>query len=188
MGMFNWVFKGVKVEKRQPKTRSSDAVMDLQPISTDFTAPSQQTSQTVQPDIGSKSFSGNGNAASILFENTERHVNQGFNYDQNSFAGGGQFGIGSGFGAGSALGGATHGNRNILVVTPSSNTEVTEVVANLTNGEACIICLEGLDVTDAQRRLDFLSGVVCAMNGSIKRLNANTYVLTPRGIGVRKQQ
>ena len=70
--MFNWVFKGVKVEKRQPKTRSSDAVMDLQPISTDFTAPppQQQSAQTVQvqPDISSKSF-GSGNAASILFEN-----------------------------------------------------------------------------------------------------------------------
>lgn len=186
MGLFNWISKGVKVEKRQPKTRSSDAVMDLQPISTDFAAQPQST-QALPKDLGSKDFSGTANAASILFENTERQVNQGFQFDTSHFANStGQFGMNGGFGA-SALGGSMHGNRNILVVTPSSNNEVTEVMTNLRNGDACIVCLEGLDITDAQRRLDFLSGAICAMGGSIKKLNANTYILTPTGIGVRKQ-
>ena len=191
MGLVNWIFKGVKVEKRKAKTRSSDAVMDLTNLSPEALA--------ALPNLGAQDFGG-GNAASILFENTERQASPGFQYDANSF-GGGQFGAspGGGFGVpsnafgapnafgASALGGSSYGNRNILVVTPSSNAEVTEVVTNLRNGDACIVCLEGLDVTDAQRRLDFLSGVICAMNGSIKRLNANTYILTPTGIGVRRQ-
>lgn len=185
MGLLNWISKGVKVEKRQPKTRSSDAVMNLQPISTDFAA-QPQTAQAVSKDLGSKDFAGTANAASILFENTERQVNQGFQFDSTPFASGSTQFMNGGFGA-SALGGSMHGNRNILVVTPSSNNEVTEVMTNLRNGDACIVCLEGLDVTDAQRRLDFLSGAICAMGGSIKKLNANTYILTPTGIGVRKQ-
>ena len=174
MGLFNWISKGVRVEKRVPKTRSQEAVMDLQSLSAENLAPQQ----------GVQDLSGI-NIASILFENTERQVNQTYSYDPNApFSGGQHY---QQFGA-SALGGQTYNNRNILVVTPSSNAEVTEVVTNLRNGDACIICLEGLDITDAQRRLDFLSGVICAMNGSIKRLNANTYILTPTGIGVRKQQ
>ena len=186
--MFNWIFKGVNVEKRKPKTRSQDAVMELQQLSSDFNTPPHAAYTASELGAGS--------AASILFEHTERQGNQSFTqFDPNApFSGGQQYisnimggNTSSGFGA-SALGGSSYGNRNILVVTPSSNAEVTEVVTNLRNGDACVVCLEGLDITDAQRRLDFLSGVICAMNGTIKRLNANTYILTPTGIGVRKQQ
>ena len=181
MGLFNWISKGVKVEKRKPKTRSQDAVVELQQLSPDFNE---------QPPTAYTAHEMGNTAASILFENTERQTNQMYQFDPNApFAlGQQQYASNAGGFAASALGGATYGNRNILVVTPSSNAEVTEVVNNLRNGDACVVCLEGLDVTDAQRRLDFLSGVICAMNGSIKRLNANTYILTPTGIGVRKQQ
>jgi len=186
MGLFNWVFKGVNVEKRKPKTRSDTAEIDLQPLSPDAAAPngSDYLAQTLGGGAPS--------AASILFENTERQqLNsnyQTYNYDPSGGGFNTQYAAGSGFAPSSAaLGVSAYNNRNILVVTPSSNAEVTEVVSNLRNGDACIVCLEGLDVTDAQRRLDFLSGVICAMNGSIKRLNASTYILTPTGIGVRRQ-
>jgi len=178
MGLFNWISKGVKVEKRKPKTRSKDAVVELQQLSPDFNAP--QPAAYTAHELGTS-------AASILFENTERQPNQSYQFDPNAPFSAGQYVTGSGGFGSSALGGSSYGNRNILVVTPSSNAEVTEVVTNLRNGDACVVCLEGLDITDAQRRLDFLSGVICAMNGTIKRLNANTYILTPTGIGVRKQ-
>jgi len=198
MGLLNWVFKGVNVEKRQPKTRSADAVMELPQLSTDFD-PQLQQQPIVQSarshDLGRKDFAGN--AASILFENTERQLAPSFGYETSPFGSGSQYGmsnssigggLSNGFGvSASALGGSMHGNRNILVVTPSTNVEVTEVMANLRNGDACIVCLEGMDITDAQRRLDYLSGAISAMGGKIKRLNANTYILTPSGIGVRNQ-
>lgn len=83
------------------------------------------------------------------------------------------------------FGGATLGNRSILVVTPRANTDVTSIVANLQNGEACIITLDGMSTADAQRRLDFLSGVVCAIGGTIRPLDNAKYVLTPSGLGVK---
>ena len=182
MGLFKWISKGGTVEKRKPKTRSADAEVDLQQLSPDTP---QSGSEYLAQTMGNTGPS----AASILFENTERQ--QAYQYDPNAFTT--QYAAGSNFGASAygassaALGVSAYNNRNILVVTPASNAEVTEVVTNLRNGDACIVCLEGLEVTDAQRRLDFLSGVICAMNGSIKKLNANTYILTPTGIGVRKQ-
>ena len=81
--------------------------------------------------------------------------------------------------------GNTLGNRHILIITPRTNAEVTNIVQHLKNGEACIVTLEDLPIPDAQRRIDFLSGVVCALNGIIKPLDTDKYILTPSGVGVR---
>ena len=83
------------------------------------------------------------------------------------------------------LNGATLGNRNILVITPNTNQDVTNIVENLQNGEACVVNLEGIPLADAQRRLDFLSGVICSINGQIRPLDTYKYILTPQGLGVR---
>jgi len=165
MGLFKWIFKGVRVENRTPKTKAPEAVVTLP----DAVTVAALTAEPV-PVLQSESARA---AASILFERTENPLYSygGGQSQQQNFS--------------SALNGATYGNRNILVITPKTNVEVTQVVSNLQNGDACIVCLEGLDPADAQRRLDFLSGVICSMNGSIKRLNPNTYILTPSGIGVR---
>jgi len=84
-----------------------------------------------------------------------------------------------------ALGGATLGNRNILVIVPNTNAEITQIVQNLQRGEACVVNLVSLSQEDAQRRLDFLSGVICAIGGTIKGLDQFKYVLTPQGLGVK---
>ena len=105
------------------------------------------------------------NAASILFNEMPRQsAPTGFN---------------------SAFGGNTLGNRNILVITPHSNQEVLGAVEHLKTGEAVIVTLDGIAVADAQRRIDFLSGVVCALNGIIKPLDTNKYILTPCGVGIK---
>ena len=190
MGLFNWIFKGVKVENRTPKTKAAESVISLPDSVTVSPALASAlgnnpnsafatvTNESVIP-VPPVSESAR-NAASILFERSENTLfNSGYSGSSQ------QYSSPNAQNFSSALNGATYGNRNILVVTPRTNVEVTQVVSNLQNGDACIVCLEGLDSTDAQRRLDFLSGVICAMNGSIKRLNPNTYILTPNGIGVR---
>ena len=85
---------------------------------------------------------------------------------------------------GNIFDGNTLGNRSILVITPRNNADVTSIVTHLRT-EAVIVTLEDLPVDFAQRRLDFLSGVVCAFNGTIKPLDANKYILTPSGVGVK---
>ena len=87
-----------------------------------------------------------------------------------------------------AIQGQALGNRNILVITPTTNADVARIVENLQKDEACVINLEPIPVADAQRRFDFLSGVICAIDGSIQPLDAHKYILTPRGMGVRQGQ
>jgi len=84
------------------------------------------------------------------------------------------------------LSGQAIGNRTILVVTPSTNQDVNNIVANLQNNEACVIDFEQIPLADAQRRLDFLSGVICAINGSIRPLDKHKYILTPHGMSVKQ--
>ncbi|MCL2587359.1 MAG: cell division protein SepF [Firmicutes bacterium] len=85
------------------------------------------------------------------------------------------------------LEGQTLGTRNVLVVTPHTNAEVTQIVQNLQRGEACVVNLEHIDEADARRRLDFLSGVICAIGGTIKGIDEKKFILTPQGLGVRGQ-
>lgn|GEM_PF-1043639 len=178
MGIFNWVFKGVNVVNKKAKTKQNATEVSL-PESLDQTAavPVAAVGGSVMPPEVSSAQ----RAASILFERTETNAFNAYNNGQ-------VYAAANNVQAqdfSNALNGSTYGNRNILVVTPRTNVEVTQVVGNLSNGDACIVCLEGLDLIEAQRRLDFLSGVICALNGNIKKLNPNTYILTPSGIGVR---
>ena len=80
----------------------------------------------------------------------------------------------------------THTGRQILVVVPHTNQDVNNIVANLQNNEACVIDFEQIPLAEAQRRLDFLSGVICAIDGAIRPLDKHKYILTPRGMSVRQ--
>lgn len=86
---------------------------------------------------------------------------------------------------GSVLGGANLSSRNILITTPRTTADTSNIVEHLKTGEACIVCVDGLAAELAQRRIDFLSGVVRALNGTLKQLDAGKYVLTPNGVGVK---
>lgn len=79
----------------------------------------------------------------------------------------------------------TGGERNILVVVPVTNQDVTMITKNLQVGEACIINLSPMELADARRRLDFLSGVISALGGTIKAIDEKKFILTPPGLGVR---
>jgi len=165
MGLFKWVNKGISVDKREVKTQpveeSLTSHLHIQQIT------SMQEQQPAQPqEPSSVSF-----AASALFDRTFDMSNNPYLSSGNQFS--------------QSLSGPTLGNRNILVVAPKTEKDVTMIVENLGHGEACIANFEGMSIAEAQRRLDFLSGVVCAIGGSIKPLDANKYVLTPNTMGIK---
>ena len=169
MGFWNSVFKGVNVEKRT-QTVEAPAPMAVNLEQPEITPQAVNQPASVfdvpafTPDQGTAYQS----ASSILFGNQ----NQTPAYSQ--FA--------------NAFGSTTpqQQNHNILVMTPYSNKEVGVIVDHLKIGEPCIVCLEGLPLADSQRRIDFLSGVACALNGNIKLLDSYKYILTPNGVGVKK--
>lgn len=76
------------------------------------------------------------------------------------------------------------GGKSLSVTSPHTYQDIQMLIENLQRGNPCIISLEALDPTDAQRKLDFLSGALYSLGGSIKTLQPNLYAITPSGMGI----
>ena len=79
---------------------------------------------------------------------------------------------------------SNYGNKNIIFFYPQSYSEVQKLIDYLKNGESVMLNLDGISDAEAQRMLDFSSGAVYALNGSIKRVAGNIFLLTPEGLGI----
>lgn len=78
----------------------------------------------------------------------------------------------------------TYGNKNIVFFYPKSYSEVKQLIDYLKQGESVMLNLDGISDVEAQRMLDFSSGAVYSINGSIKRVTGNIFLLTPEGLGI----
>ena len=79
---------------------------------------------------------------------------------------------------------SSYGNKNIIFFYPKNYGEVQKLIDYLKNGESVMLNLDGISDAEAQRMLDFSSGAVYAINGSIKRVAGNIFLLTPEGLGI----
>jgi FtsZ-interacting cell division protein YlmF len=77
-------------------------------------------------------------------------------------------------------------NQNILVTSLKNRDEIRPILDNLLSGNPCVVSLDESDTP--QRHLDFLSGFVTAINGTIKQIDPTklNYILTPKGVGVKE--
>ncbi len=79
-------------------------------------------------------------------------------------------------------------NSNIIMVEPKSMSEIQQVVDYLKQGQSVAVNLEGLSSTDMERILDFLSGAIYGLNGSIHRWHGDLFLLAPEGHKILKKQ
>lgn len=70
---------------------------------------------------------------------------------------------------------------NIIMVEPKTMAEIQKVVDYLKQGQSVAVNLEGIASTDSNRILDFLSGAIYGLNGSIHRWHGDLFLLTPEG-------
>lgn len=70
---------------------------------------------------------------------------------------------------------------NIIMVEPKSQKEIQKVVDYLKQGQSVAVNLEAISSEDNQRILDFLSGAIYGLNGSIHRWHGDLFLLTPEG-------
>ena len=68
-----------------------------------------------------------------------------------------------------------------------SFSEADEVGKRLKEGRAVVVNLHKLDREFAQRTIDFLTGVVFALDGKIQKIGTNVILCSPEGIGVQGQ-
>ena len=74
--------------------------------------------------------------------------------------------------------------QNVLVYEPTNYNDVQTLIDYLKRKEPAIINLVGVDAAVAQRVLDFTSGAMYALNGSVLRISGNIFLLSPEGVGV----
>ena len=79
------------------------------------------------------------------------------------------------------------GGSNLVIYAPKNNKDIKLLVECLRRREACIVNLGLLKAPDAEKILQFLSGAVYALKGSIKRLQGDLFLMTPEGINIMTQ-
>lgn len=77
---------------------------------------------------------------------------------------------------------------NFLMFTPASYDDVEIIIDHLKNNEAVIINLKEIKNAIAQRILDFISGAIYALDGSIQPIENGLFLLTPGGVNIMQKK
>ncbi len=80
---------------------------------------------------------------------------------------------------------AMSSNTKMVLFEPRSFSEADEVGKRLKEGRAVVVNLHKLDREFAQRTIDFLTGVVFALDGKIQKIGTNVILCSPENIGVQ---
>lgn len=117
------------------------------------------------------------------------------NGDDQGFGPVSSFGPESGAGIGSfnnanPTGGISIGGAalEMKVVKPEHFESVPQIADHLLNKRTVVLNLENTNKETARRLIDFLSGVAYSIDGSLKKIASNAYVITPNNVDVGDAQ
>ena len=74
---------------------------------------------------------------------------------------------------------------SVVLVKPDKYENVSDVADHLKDKRTVVLNLEETNRDVARRLLDFLSGVVYATDGKIKKIANSTYIITPHNIAIQ---
>ncbi len=75
-------------------------------------------------------------------------------------------------------------NYKLVVSKPTGFSEVEDTAGHLKGKKPVVVNLENLDTTEARRTVDFLSGVVFALNGTSQKISNQIFVFAPSGVSL----
>lgn len=75
-------------------------------------------------------------------------------------------------------------NTKMVLFEPRSFEDCEEIAVHLKSKRATVVNLHRLHKEYAQRTIDFLTGVVFALDGTIKKIGHNVILCSPASIGV----
>ena len=73
-------------------------------------------------------------------------------------------------------------NVPMIVVKPEKLETVTQIADYLVDRKTILLNLEETNKDTARRLIDFLNGVAYAINGDLRKVATNTYVVTPSNV------
>lgn len=77
-------------------------------------------------------------------------------------------------------------STNIIIYEPKSHEDIQKIIDNLRKGQSAHINLAGISKNDCNRILDFLSGAIYGLNGSIYRISTDQFLISPEGSKIMK--
>lgn len=75
----------------------------------------------------------------------------------------------------------------VILVKPTEYTDAKKIADHLMNNRTVVLVLEEASETTRRRIIDFLIGVAYAMNGNLKPIANQTYIVTPHDVGLVDQ-
>ena len=75
-------------------------------------------------------------------------------------------------------------NAQMVLFEPRSFDEAEEIARHLKQRRACVVNLHRLQRDYAQRTIDFLTGVVFALDGTIQKIGHNVILCAPKSVVV----
>lgn len=79
---------------------------------------------------------------------------------------------------------ANAGALKMKMIRPSGLDEATEIADSLKAGQTVVLNLDDVDDETAKRMIDYIAGVIYAINGRIERPSDRTFLLVPDGVSV----
>lgn len=80
------------------------------------------------------------------------------------------------------------GGMQVVLAKPDRFEAAAEVADHLLDRRSVLMNLETTPKDTARRLIDFLSGVAYAQGGKIKKVSANTYIITPSSVNLMGEQ
>lgn len=73
---------------------------------------------------------------------------------------------------------------NVVIYSPSTFDDVQALIDYLKRREQVIVDFSGIDQTAVYRIMDFMSGAIYALNGSIQQITRNIFLFAPSGVTI----
>ena len=77
---------------------------------------------------------------------------------------------------------------NIKIVRPVRFDSVEQIADHLISRRTVVLNLEAATKEDSRRMIDFLTGVIYAINGNIKKITPTTFVMAPANVDISTEQ
>lgn len=72
----------------------------------------------------------------------------------------------------------------VCIIKPANIGEAQQVCDTLMNSHPVVVNLEGIDLMEAQRIMDFISGCIFAISGNMCQVSRYIFIFSPKGVDI----
>ncbi len=190
MGLFNWLMKGIGFEGEEEAEVQAQNIAEEKRKYKEMKKQEKMAKKLAKQQAKNEKMRGKSEqektfipSETVFSQNIEEQMQQTSTFDPDQYNMQSQTSYGGGYDnyGQTSMNGY---NKNIIFFYPKSYSEVQKLIDYLRAGESVMLNLDGISDEEAQRMLDFSSGAVYALSGSIQRVSGNIFLLTPEGLGI----